>query len=160
MQLQNLIIKSLCFAEVDVEDSEEIIGYLSKQLYQKGYVKEKFEQEVIKMKNVFLTALPTTGYKVAIPHTDSEYVNKSVIAIASLKNPVLFNVMGSPKEELPVNVVFLLAIKEKEKQVEIISQLIENIIKDDFLMEKLAKSRSVDEIFEIISEKILEKPIN
>ena len=155
MQLQSLIVKSLCFAEVEVEDHEEIIGYLSKQLYQKGYVKEKFEQEVIKRENVFPTALPTTGYKVAIPHTDSEYVNKSVIAIASLKNPVLFNVMGSPKEELPVSVVFLLAIKEKEKQVEIISQLLEKIIKDDYLMGKLAESRSGEEVYRIINERIV-----
>lgn len=154
MKLMNLLDKSLCFASLYAQDCEKALECLSEKLINKGLVKKEFAEEVIKREKIFPTALPTPGYKVAIPHTDSEFVNKSIISIASLKEPVLFNVMGSPQDKIPVCVIFLLAIKEKEKQVEVISQLIENVIKDEQLISNIVKSESGDEIYDLILNKL------
>lgn len=154
MNLLNLLDKSLCFASLQVPNCEEAIEYLSEKLFNKGYVKKEFAEEAIKREKIFPTGLPTSGYKVAIPHTDAEFVNKSIIAIASLKEPVLFNVMGSPDNTVPVSVIFLLAIKEKEKHVEVISQLIENVIQDDELIAGIVKCDSGDEIYDLIFNKL------
>jgi PTS system galactitol-specific IIA component len=154
MGLEKFLNETLCFAGLTMEDSESILRFLSKILFDKGFVKEGFEEAVIKREKEFPTALPTSGYKVAIPHTDSEYVNKSVISIASLQEPVLFNVMGEPEKTLPVSVIFLLVIKEKEKQVEVISELIEKIIKDEKLIEKIATSARGEEIYNVMLRKL------
>lgn len=155
MKLKDLLDKSLCIAGINAENSTELLRYLSDILYKEGFVKEEYGEKVIEREKIYPTALPTSGYKVAIPHTDSEFVNKSIISVASLAKSVFFNVMGSPEETVPVRVVFMLAIKEKEKQVEVIGQLIELIIKDEKLIEDIVNSKSGDEIYNLVLRKLV-----
>jgi len=154
MKLRELLVKSLCFAGISTENSTELLRFLSDMLYKKGYVKKEYGEKVIEREKIYPTGLPTAGYRVAMPHADSEYVDTSAISIATLEKHVYFNSMGKPDETLPVSVVFLLAIKEKEKQVEAISQLIENILWDEKLIEEIVNSTSGDEIFELVKEKL------
>lgn len=46
------------------------------------------------------------------------------MAIVSLKNPVVFQQMGNG-EDVEVNIIFMLALKEAHQQVDLLSQLIE-----------------------------------
>lgn len=63
---------------------------MSQQLTQQGYVTEGFTDAIIAREAVFPTGLQFEDYGVAIPHTDSDYVRETKIAIMTLKEPVPF----------------------------------------------------------------------
>lgn len=105
--------ESLIFTDIDVNSREELLRTMATNLFRKGLVKESFIDAVIEREKTFATGLPTNGISVAIPHTDSEHVNKKAISVAILKEPVKFGVMGEIGAETPVQIVFMLAIDKK-----------------------------------------------
>jgi PTS system galactitol-specific IIA component len=110
----------------------EAISFLSRSLYQAGYVKDTFEEAVLKREEEYPTGLPTVGYGVAIPHTDAEHVLKPTIAVGVLKKPVVFKEMGYPDSTVNVSLVCVLAL-EKSGYVDLLSKFVEAIQDRDFL---------------------------
>lgn len=106
------------------ESKETLISKLSSLLFENGYVKESYEEAVLKREQEYATGLPFEAMGVAIPHTDAEHVNKTGIAVAILDKPVQFNVMGSENEIVDVSIVFLMAIADLENYVFFLKNLI------------------------------------
>ena len=88
--------------------AEEVIEIAANELYQRGVVKKNFLENVLKRENEFPTGLNTGKYCVAIPHTDSDYVNRSQIEFVSLKEPVYFKNMANNDEKIPVTLTKLM----------------------------------------------------
>ena len=84
-----------------------------------------------KREKEFATGLPLRARRGCDPHTDSEYVFKQSMAIGILKNPVMFEMMGSPEVLVPVKIMFMLAIKEPKKQLDFLQALIDMFQKDE-----------------------------
>ena len=63
------------------------------------------------------------AFGVAIPHSDTIHVHKPVIAVCILPQPVIFQVMGSGGEEVPVSFIFMLAIDDPNKHIEMLNKL-------------------------------------
>jgi PTS system galactitol-specific IIA component len=118
-------------------------------LYENGFVKESYLEAIKKREKNFPTGLQLNRYNVAIPHTDPEHVVKPAIAIATLKNPVIFKNMANPLEDVEVSLVFMIALNESHSQVEMLQQLIQ-LIQNDVLLEKIIREDGGDEIIEII----------
>ncbi|MHB1395066.1 MAG: PTS sugar transporter subunit IIA [Clostridia bacterium] len=154
MDLKEVLDYSLCFSNLEVKDWEDGLRKLSGELYIKGIVNAGFVENVVKREMEFPTGLPMGGYNAALPHTYPEYVNHSAICIATLKNPVDFCIMGSPKEIVSVNVIFMLAIKEGSQHLDLLKQLIEGVIQDSKLINDIVYSKSGQEIFNAIIGKI------
>ncbi|MGE5483597.1 MAG: PTS sugar transporter subunit IIA [Ignavibacteriales bacterium] len=150
MSLVSLLDRDLCFARLRIGTDESVLRYLSAALLARGYVENGFEQALLKREREFPTALPTDGLKVAIPHTDSEHVRKSAVAVASVDPPVSFHVMGNPEEILPVSVVFLLVIKDRDRQVEILRELVGGVIRIPSLVEKVFDATTGHDIYEVM----------
>ena len=72
------------------------------------------------------TGLPSTPPGIAIPHANYEMVNKTTLAIATLKDPVLFHNMENNNEQLPIQIVIMMAIGEPHGQVEMLQKLLES----------------------------------
>ena len=89
----------------------------------------------------------------AIPHTDAEFVIEQSMAIAILKNPVNFTFMGSEDVQVPVKVVFMLAIKEPHAQLEFLQALME-LFQNDELVLDIVNSNSEKEVVEKFKEYI------
>ena len=64
---------------------EEALQKLSEELRKKQCVTDDFYQNIIRREEIFPTGLAINGMGVAIPHTDSQYVNESQVAFMSLK---------------------------------------------------------------------------
>lgn len=143
--------KNLIFIGLDVKDKMEAISQMAARLEDYGYVNNEYKNAVIEREKVFPTGLPTKGVGVAIPHTDIKYVNKSAIAIGVLKNPVIFNVMGNPEEDVDVKLIFMLALKEPQLQINTLRDLVE-IFQDENLLAEIANSDSEEKIIGIISK--------
>lgn len=130
---------------LDVNDNEEVINELGTMLLKKGYVKDTYINAVIERERILPTGLDLGELGVAIPHTDSQHVNQANIAVGLLKNPIEFSRMVDPTKKIKVQLVFLLAIKNPEKQVELLGKLMA-IFQDIELLKSIQKSTSKEEI--------------
>lgn len=135
---------------LDVNTNKEVIKTLGNLMQQKDYVKSGYIEAVLKREASLPTGLDIGGICVAIPHTDPVHVNKPAIAVGLLNKPVKFHCMIAPDRELDVKVVFLLAVKNPEKQVELLKKLMAlfqnvNILRQ---IENADKSETVAQIME------------
>jgi PTS system galactitol-specific IIA component len=109
--------------DVTAKNSTEVITALATQLEQQKIVKSDFLPHALEREKSYPTGLATEGLGVAIPHTDSKYVNQSQIAFATLKNPVSFKNMVNLENEVPVSLVFMIAMASPHEQAGILSNL-------------------------------------
>ena len=98
----------------DVSSREELFRLFYEGLYKNGTVKEGFYEALARREESYPTGLDTGEYKIAIPHTDADLVNKSSIGTAILKKPVLFGEMGAPHKNVEVSIVLLVMIKDNK----------------------------------------------
>ena len=140
-----IISKNLVLVNETVQSSEEIIRKLGKLLLEEKYVKDSFVEAVLDREKIFPTGLQTTTIGFAIPHTDSEHVLKSTVAIATLKSPVTFIAMGSPGVEISVSIVMMLAISDPKKVVDTLRKVI-SVLENEVTIDKLVKATTKQEI--------------
>lgn len=141
------------FVNVDVKDFPELITTIAQPLIEEQDVVEEFPLQVIKREGNFPTGLPTEPIGVAIPHTDAKYVHHNRVTIATLKNPIQMEVMGGMDDtKIEVSIVFLLALGQSNKQLNILQKLM-GILPDADLLERI-KNGTVEEIYQIAKEEI------
>jgi PTS system galactitol-specific IIA component len=137
---------------VQAQDAQDVIHRLTAALVESGHVTPGFAEDVWKREQTFPTGLPTQPLAVAIPHADPDHVNQSAVGIGILESPVRFAQMGTDGSTLlDVRLVFLLAIKEREKQVDMIQQLV-TLIQTGSLLEGLAGAQQPAKAFALIQE--------
>lgn len=145
---EELLKEELVVMDMDAKDANEAIGKLAEVLYKNNFVKKSYIKAVQERERIFPTGLPTEGVGVAIPHTDVEHVNIPTMAIAILDKPVRFNMMGIAKEEIDVQILFMMAIKEPEAQIELLQKLMD-IFQDKEILEQILRSKTPSEVKEI-----------
>lgn len=146
--------KELIYLDVKAKNNEELLSKLSDELYKQGYVKESFKQAILDREKNYPTGLPTPGIKVALPHAKSKYVNKSAILVATLQRPVEFKEMGSRIENIDVELVFMLAVKDPSQQVKVLQKLINFFSKESKLI-SLKESKEVDYIYNLLIDNVI-----
>lgn len=140
---------------VEAKDARETIENLTTALVSTGDVVPEFAEDTFRREQVFPTGLPTQPIAVAIPHADPDHVNQSALCIGILKSPVYFAQMGTDGSILlDVRLVFLLAIKEREKQVEMIEQLV-TLIQTGTLLEAMIRAKDPTEVLKIIQKAVV-----
>lgn len=97
----------LVFLQQEVEHRYELIERLARSLYEKGYVEKEYIENAIARDRMSAT---TIGAGVAIPHGSPKLIKESVIAVATLREPVDWGVEK-------VSLVFMLAVKSDGKEV-------------------------------------------
>ncbi|MCK5635447.1 MAG: PTS sugar transporter subunit IIA [Anaerolineales bacterium] len=116
---------SLILLQQKARDADDIIRALSDRLNAFGAVDAGYGQATIDRERKHPTGLPTKPFGIAFPHADAEGVLQSSLAVATLKEPVGFHNMGDPEEILEVKIVFLLANRDPEEQVQALRKLAE-----------------------------------
>ena len=133
MKFEEMVMKDLVFLGGEFETNVEVIEFLSSQLEKVGFVKDGFCDAVIEREKQFPTGLDLGKINVAIPHTDMKYVNKSGIAVATVKRPVLFGKMDEPSVLIPVHIVFLLTVLNPGEYVKFLSRLTQSFSDQTFV---------------------------
>ncbi|TPV41398.1 BglG family transcription antiterminator [Bacillus dicomae] len=105
--LLNYTTPFLIFLQQEVEHRYELIEKLARSLYEKGYVEKEYIENAIARDRMSAT---TIGAGVAIPHGSPKLIKQSVIAVATLKEPLDWGVEK-------VSLVFMLAVKSDGKEV-------------------------------------------
>jgi len=151
-QLLKLINEQHIAVDLCAESNREAIQRVCYILARTGDIREKYWEDVYKREKEFPTGLPTFPVAVAIPHADPDHVVRTAVAIGVLKSPVLFRQMGAdPSKTLQVWIIFLLAIKEREKQVDLLQGLMK-LVQDKDLLKKILDSQAPSSVLKAIKE--------
>lgn len=128
MQLGTFLDPDVIVLQSEASSSEAIIRALAAKLEARGYVKPSYADAVVARERELPTGLNMgTGHNVAVPHTDPHHVIRAGVAIATLKQPVDFANMEDPDEIVPVSIVFLLAINDKDRQIDTLQAIMATI---------------------------------
>lgn len=153
LNINELINEKLISLDLDLKNKTEVLETMANMIYENeklisstdenvknGFVKSLWERE-----KVFSTAV---GYSFGIPHGKCEYVKNACIAYMRLKNEIEWS------EDEKVRYVFMIGVSSEKagnEHLEILIKLSTSILDDDF-REKLEKSDSIENTFEIIKE--------
>lgn len=127
-----MLNKELVFLDAEYGSSDEFLTSIADELLEKGYVKESFKEAILKREKEYPTAIGTEKYNLAIPHTDSEHVNKPGIAFVKLNNGCRFKEMCT-NNDIDVKMAFVLLVTKKEEQVNLLSKLMGLFSENEFL---------------------------
>lgn len=132
----------------------EVLTILAEKMFAKQVVNSDFLENVLKREETYPTGLMVNGIGIAIPHTDSDYVNKSQLGFMSLNEPVVFNEMGTLDKGVEVNLVFMLALKEPHEQLNMLQQLIE-MFQNESVISELLETKTEEKFIEIMNRQNL-----
>lgn len=148
------------FSAFSNTDREGLLRELSVVLQEKGYVKETYQESILNREKMHPTGLMVEDLiNIAIPHTDVEHVLKpSMVVVKHSSDSFKFYRMDDPEIEIPVDVVFLLVVKESEGYVNFLAALT-NLFQDAEFIELLA-SNTPDKICEGLIDRLPEFELN
>ena len=133
------------------KDKEEALGILADEFMKSGVAKDTFLDGIITREKTFATGLSLNNMCVAIPHTDPEHVNRTQIGFMSLEEPVEFIEMGTEDKQIPVTMMFMLALKEAQQQLDMLMKLMD-VFQNDELMEKFKAVDNFEDYYKLIEE--------
>ena len=137
--------------DMEAKTSREVIESLGKLMLSKNDVKDSYIDAVIAREEELPTGLNIGNFYVAIPHTDSNHVNKSSMAIATLKSPVEFREMVNPDGKINVELVFLLAVKDPKEQVTLLKSLMA-VFKNKKLLIQIKNAKDKLEVVKLLQD--------
>ena len=144
---------SLIFIDLEASNSDEVFEQVGGAFTKAGYTKDSYVEALKERESEFPTGLDVDGFGVAIPHTSVAHVNKAGTAIAVLKNPVTFHVMGGDDDEtVEIKLVFMLAVVDPNKHIDELQQILA-IIQDTAVLDKLKQAENADDIINTIKDK-------
>lgn len=131
------------FIEVNASYSKKgkVIESIARKLFEKGFVKEGFEESVYDREKIDRTEI---GKGVVVTHGFPEYVNVSQISVTILKKPIKW-------VRNRVDIIFLIALSKEDikKSMDTLEGFYEAVDSDNFL-NMLRQANSKTEIKEII----------
>ncbi len=153
---QSLFYREFIFFNVSANDKNELLKKVSTKLYEYGYVKESFIDAIQERENKYPTGLPTKGVKVSIPHTDPIHVIKPIITVVNLNNPIIFKEMGNGENDIYAELIFLLAIADPNKQIDILKKLMD-IFMNEAVLKEIKNASTEEDTIKILEREIYSK---
>lgn len=151
--MELFLCEDLVFREVIAKTKEEVLSFLAEKLFEKGFVKQEYIEAIQEREKEYPTGLPSSEPRVAIPHANFEMVNKTTLAIATLKQPVEFHNMEKKQVRLPVQIVIMMAIGEPHGQVDMLQKIV-TIIQDEPLRKAMIQTKSNRELLQLLEQAV------
>ena len=153
MKIEDILREDCIIENLEAASKEEALSYMSNFLLSRGYVKETFPEAILERERLYPSGLPMEGHKIAIPHTDAEHVNQSMILFARLAKPLEFASMGEPDEKISVQLISMFALAEKKAIGKMLEVLI-SAYSDNAVLDAILKAPSSRAIYEILHEAV------
>jgi galactitol PTS system EIIA component len=145
-KLVQLLNDNVICLNLNAKDASEVIEHLGTRLFSNGFVKESFIEATLESEKKLPTGLPLSGFiNAAIPHSEAVHVVKPGVALATLKQPVVFKNMVKPEEDVNVQLVFMLSLDHPKSQIDMLQQ-IAGILQHPLTVEKLMSAESFDDV--------------
>lgn len=141
--LYKLFDKNISFFQVNAKDKNQILKMMCSTLIKEHYGTSEIYESLLKREKISGTAI---GQLIAIPHPYSEVILKSGIAVAVLKEPIVW---GDER----VQIIFLLCINANDnKNLKIIMENIFNIAQNYELVNQLRSCHTIDHFIKSIHQ--------
>lgn len=144
--------ESLIFLNGEEKCENDILKKMGGALICEGYAKDTYVQALLLREKRFPTGLDIHGIGVAIPHTDPIHVKKEGVALAVLKEPVVFRHMEDKRVRVSVRLIFMLAVLNPEAHLTRL-QCVLKIIQDAEVLGQLLAAKGQKDIIRIIKAK-------
>ncbi len=151
MNTLELLHPELMLLNLEAEDSDQLLDTMASHLLAQGIVKDTFAEAIKTREREFATGLPGANMGVALPHADAQHVNRSAIAVATLKHPVTFRMMGLHEEPIQAEIVFMLALAEGHLHMELLSNLM-GILQNEDALTRIKQAETPQKLVSILSE--------
>ncbi len=115
--------ESLIAFDLQMKDAKDVINLLADSMHAQGLVAADYGAQTWAREMDHPTGLPTTPFCIAFPHADAEGVNRSALGVAVMHQPVKFQNMADPNEGLDVMIVFMLANRDPDEQIQTLRNL-------------------------------------
>lgn len=115
--------EALIAFDLQAKDAREVIDLLADKMHTQGLVSAEYGEQTWERETVHPTGLPTKPFCIAFPHADADGVHQSALSVAVMRQPVKFQNMADPDEGLDVMLVFMLANRNPEEQIETLRNL-------------------------------------
>ena len=115
--------ESLIAFDIQAKNAKEVIDLLSGSMYAQGLVSAEYGAQTWARELEHPTGLPTKPFCIAFPHADAQGVNRSALGVAVMHQPVQFQNMADPDESLDVELIFMLANRDPEEQIQTLRNL-------------------------------------
>lgn len=141
----------ILFVKVLSTDMESVLREMSQYLCEKGYVKETYEDAIIKREKAYPTGLEIPGaINVCIPHVDIEHVNRQALLIGVPNQCISFKKMDKREEDVAVELIFNLVINDPNGYVRFLSNLV--VLFQDANFVKMAKEKDYQKLANAIEK--------
>lgn len=115
--------ESLIAFDLQAKSAKEVIDLLAGKMYAQGLVVADYGERTWARETIHPTGLPTKPFCIAFPHADANGVSRSALGVAMMHEPVKFQNMADPDEDLDVMLVFMLANRDPEEQIQTLRNL-------------------------------------
>ena len=143
--------KELILYGVEAKYANEAIDKVGNVLYTNGYVRDTYIPAVKEREVDFPTGLQLQTYGIAMPHTAGIHVNVPAICVAKLAEPVIFGHMGEPEHKVEARILFMMAIKDPDKQLEMLQSMMSVFTNDEAMLEFDA-TKDAAELYEVAAK--------
>lgn len=144
--MEQATFRELILMGVNAKDAEDAIRQVGKRFYDQGFVKDTYVDACIAREKVYATGLQLEEIAVAMPHTDSQHVNRPGVCIAQLAHPVTFEHMGDPDTKVEAEMLFMMAIKNPDEQVELLQKVL-SVFQQPEVVAEFRAATTDDELF-------------
>ncbi len=148
MSTQQMFQPELIDLNVAVQNEEELFELIAERLQQAGYVNNGYLEGIKNREKGFPTGLITEYLNIALPHSDTEYVERPFIYVTRTTKPIRVKQMGD-NQEMEVRDLFFLGIKDPSKQVGLLQELMVLFQNEAFVseFEKTTENEGVFNLF-------------
>lgn len=143
--------KELIASHLSAPDWQDAIRQVGALLVEHDFVQPAYVDAVIERERICATGLPTNPIGVAIPHAGVDHVHRTGIAVGVFSRPVRFQMMGSPELAADASIVFMIAMREPEQQVDVLKGLTDLFRRKDLLQE-ITRAASPGEVAGLLNE--------
>lgn len=125
--------RELIYLDIHFSDRKDLFTRMGNEFLRKGYVLPEYVDALIEREVKYPTGIQIRNINIAIPHVDSTYIEKPGIAFVRPLEPIEFKEMCTDNE-LEVGLIFMLLVKDKSRQVPILSALMEKFSDEEYLI--------------------------
>ena len=153
LQFSDLVQPGFVIDNLQADSRDDALTTMARFLVERGHCAESFPAAILDRERIHPSGLPMPGHKIAIPHTDSHHVTKSIILFARLADPVEFRSMGNPEETIAVQMISMFALKEKKLIGDMLETLI-TVYQHDEILDAILKAADAEHIFSILRKAV------
>ncbi len=153
LQFSDLVQPGFVLDNLQADSRDDALTKMARLLVERNHCEKSFPDAILERERIHPSGLPMPGHKIAIPHTDSHHVRRSIILFARLARPVEFRSMGNPDETISVQMISMFALKEKKLIGDMLETLI-TVYQHDEILDAILKAADAERIFSILRKAV------